>query len=623
MARPRANVIIEHLHGLIGSSDYATFSLNGSLLGYDFGFLLDGYTYHTSLDHPSMIKQGVLQDLGENLGILIRHILLGHVDLRETKNTIDTDRFIYFDILGRYMIVYKMYTSIIIQRTLIISILMVSIILIFIDHIWHRKRTLICIDSRCIYLHFKYPFIIRIISIVIYFISNVFSLLVGFLFSIIFALIMSIIRPLSWFGNSTLAIFLFSLPCLIGIISIGYLWNIFHRFILRKSSKKSCRFDATIDEKHLNEPNFDFEQNLAVLFVYSLLMIASIYSDNRSLYIILVWSIFICPIYLLLMIVEFTLHWKQISWKLFEQGYHWLFLPLIISFIPLTHTIEIVDRLVRILIPFMARRFSFGWSSRGNMIICSLIAIPTTFFVLIFIPILQRTKYFGRILIVLSITFLIVFIVAYNRQPITSNHPNTFYAKHKSQSLFQVKRLSRIPYSAPLISQLSSITVITFDGLALWPVLEDFSAKSGHILHNERCSKPTNCTFDDTFNRTIAVQHIEIESMKDFLNYTIIVRHVLSYNIRVSSFPLIKFAIRDRWNIPRTETIIDITLHSPLSSFNIDIKIRRCDLTDSPFLLLFTRLIPNIVLMGLGQCQAIDDETILNFDLNILSNEKK
>jgi hypothetical protein len=106
--------------------------------------------------------------------------------------------------------------------------------------------------------------------------------------------------------------------------------------------------------------------------------------------------------------------------------------------------------------------------------------------------------------------------------------------------------------------------------------------------------------------------------MKNFMNYTIVVQHVLSYNIQVLSDPFIKFIVRNQMNIPRTETIIDVTSNSSLFKFNIDIKIKRCDLIDSPFLVLFTRLMTNIVSRGDGQCQTIADDITLNFDLNTL-----
>ncbi len=80
--------------------------------------------------------------------------------------------------------------------------------------------------------------------------------------------------------------------------------------------------------------------------------------------------------------------------------------------------------------------------------------------------------------------------------------------------------------------------------------------------------------------------------------------------------PLIKFIVRNELIIPRTETIIDVISNSTLLSFDIDIEIKRCDLTNSPFLFLFTRLMPNIVPVGKGQCQSIDDDAILIIDLN-------
>ena len=178
MSRPRANVILGRIPKWSKFiSDYDAYSVYGYLSGYDFGFFLNGYTYHTPLDHPSIIKQGVIQDLGDNLGILIRNILLGHVE--EIKNLLDADPLIYFDILGRYLIVYKTSTSITIQKILIVLIIIVGIILIISDHIWHRQRLLTCNDSRCIYFYFKSPSTVRINSIILYLISNLISVVVG------------------------------------------------------------------------------------------------------------------------------------------------------------------------------------------------------------------------------------------------------------------------------------------------------------------------------------------------------------------------------------------------------------------------------------------------------------
>jgi hypothetical protein len=130
-------------------------------------------------------------------------------------------------------------------------------------------------------------------------------------------------------------------------------------------------------------------------------------------------------------------------------------------------------------------------------------------------------------------------------------------------------------------------------------------------LRNKWCFLPTICVFDDTFNRTIAVQNIKIESVKNFTNYTILIRHALSYYIRVSSNSSIEFIVRNEWVVPRVETIIDVISNTTLFSFDININIKRCNLTDSPFLLLFTRLISNMVPIGKDRCQTINDNVTL------------
>ncbi|CAF1263870.1 unnamed protein product [Adineta steineri] len=570
VARPRGNVILQKISKKIGiRSDYVVFNSNHFLLGYDFGFFLDGYTYHTPLDHPSTCKQGVIQDLGDNLAILIRNILL-----ENNQQINDTDPLIYFDILSRYLIIYKLSTSVLIQKILIVFIIIIGIIRIICDHIYHRRQNFSCNDFHCIYVRFKNPLTVRIISIIIYSSSNILSMIVGLIFSLILAWIISKTQPVSWYGNSTLAIFLFSLPCLIGFIIFQYLFDLLHRCILRKSSQNS------------NEIHFDFEQNISILIVYSLSMIISIYSNSEFFYITLIWSIFICPLYLILIVIEFILHWKQT----FEKNSHQLYLPLLISFFPLIHTIEIVHRFLRIFIPILTPLFSSRWIYRGNLIIFSTVAIPTLFF----LSILQRTKQFFHLLLVLLISFFIVLIVACIRQPFNRNHPSTFYAKHTSESIYNAEISMDNSFDVLLMSQQSSITVNTYHGLALSPILDQFSIKSGHKLYNKTCFSSTNCTFDDSFNRQLPVEHIQIESMKK--KYRIRIQHVLSYNIGISSLSNIKLTVQNQFDIPRKETIVDIILNSILSIIEVDIKIQRCEINDSPFLLLFTRLMPNIVL---------------------------
>ncbi|CAF1024715.1 unnamed protein product [Adineta steineri] len=192
--------------------------------------------------------------------------------------------------------------------------------------------------------------------------------------------------------------------------------------------------------------------------------------------------------------------------------------------------------------------FSSGWTYYGNIIICSIVVIPTIFF----LPILQRTRQFIRLII------------------------NTYH------------------------------------DLVLSSIRDQFSIKLSHKLYNKTCSSSTDCTFDARFNRPLTVKHIQIESKeKNCLNYRIRILHILSSNIRILPLSNIKLTVQNQFDIPRKETMIGINVYPTISVFEIDIKVQRCEINDSPFLLLFTRLMTNIVLMGEGSSSVLSNGKVL------------
>ena len=95
-----------------------------------------------------------------------------------------------------------------------------------------------------------------------FFICYLLSISVGIVLAIFIAFITSKIRPLSYFGNSTLAFFLYGLPCIIGIVLCEALWNLILRLILSKYPKKNPMETKTIN--HINHVCFNFERHWAL-----------------------------------------------------------------------------------------------------------------------------------------------------------------------------------------------------------------------------------------------------------------------------------------------------------------------------------------------------------------------
>lgn len=611
--RPHANVIGDEILDLTGSdTDYSIFTTRGSLLGYDFAYYLDGYNYHTLNDKPSIVEQGALQHLGENTLALSRHILLGNVNLEQPETIFDDDNIVYFDILGRHLITYKNSLSIIIQSILIGFTILIGLVIIIIDHIWYSKNSSIN-DFSSVYFYFKYPLILRILFIFIFFLCYVLSIIFGIFFSIIMAFIISKFRPLSWYGSSTLAVFLYGLPCLIGIILCEVLWTYLRQIFLSKYPKRNPMEIKTIN--HIDRICFNFERHWSLLLIFVLLMSISIYFAYRSLYFILLWSIFICPIYLLIILFEFIFHWlKKRFFILFnEQGWYWLFAPYFVSLIPLIHTLEMTSRLLRLVIPIMGR-ILHPISIPQDTLICLLIVIPASIFFLIFIPNIQRIMNYSRTLILLTISFLIVFIIACARQPFTSIHPKIIQIQHDSQTIYKLNDQDEYPINIPIYFQTSSITIESLDNLILSPTLDQISRKTGYVLHNRRCITQTKCSFNDNFNRSIPFKQVELISIDNSNTYRFIIRHSPSYQIRVPETLLSNILVHNATIKPRTETMIDIRPYSSLSSFNFELIIERCDLNESPFLLSLTKNLPHIVMWGGGSCRTLRDALLLSIN---------
>lgn len=109
---PRGSVVAQDFFefGLVpADTDYRMFSANmqGALPGIDTAFLLGAGMYHTDRDVLDNIRQGTVQAMGQNALALIEE-LARQLAAREMagKTEIDTEKAIYFDVLGIFMVVY-------------------------------------------------------------------------------------------------------------------------------------------------------------------------------------------------------------------------------------------------------------------------------------------------------------------------------------------------------------------------------------------------------------------------------------------------------------------------------------------------------------------------------------
>lgn len=107
---PHGTVIGNDLFGTgvwLGDTDFRQFVQYGNLTGVDMAWYKNSYLYHTRLDLEENTEVGAPQHTGENVLALIEH-LANEVELKKFETT---SKVVFFDVLGRFFVLYTMVTA--------------------------------------------------------------------------------------------------------------------------------------------------------------------------------------------------------------------------------------------------------------------------------------------------------------------------------------------------------------------------------------------------------------------------------------------------------------------------------------------------------------------------------
>ncbi|CAH2078968.1 unnamed protein product [Thlaspi arvense] len=201
--------------GLIKSAtDFQVYKEVAGLSGLDFAFADNTAVYHTKNDKIELLKPGSLQHLGENmLAFLLR--VASSSDLPKDKTVhgeekSNPDSAVYFDILGKYMVVYRQSFA----KMLYVSVIMQSILIWVLSLLMGGSPAVVSLLLSCL-------------SIVLSWILSVaFSVAVAFILPLISS------SPVPYASNPWMAIGLFVSPAVLGSITGQHVAFIF----LKKNS---------------------------------------------------------------------------------------------------------------------------------------------------------------------------------------------------------------------------------------------------------------------------------------------------------------------------------------------------------------------------------------------------
>uniref|UniRef100_A0A1J3FTR0 Vacuolar membrane protease n=1 Tax=Noccaea caerulescens TaxID=107243 RepID=A0A1J3FTR0_NOCCA len=205
--------------GVIKSAtDFQVYKEVAGLSGLDFAFTDNTAVYHTKNDKIELIKPGSLQHLGENmLAFLIRVASSSDLPKEKTQQGEEKsklDSAVYFDILGKYMIVYRQSFA----NMLYVSVIMQSILIWVMSLIMGGYPALASLLLSCL------------------------SIILSWIFSVAFSVAVAFILP--WISSSPvpyastplMAVGLFVSPAVLGSITGQH---VAFTFLRRKSSNRN------------------------------------------------------------------------------------------------------------------------------------------------------------------------------------------------------------------------------------------------------------------------------------------------------------------------------------------------------------------------------------------------
>ncbi|EOA19920.1 hypothetical protein CARUB_v10000170mg [Capsella rubella] len=259
--------------GVIKSAtDFQVYKEVAGLSGLDFAFADNTAVYHTKNDKIELIKPGSLQHLGENmLAFLLRvassSTLPKDKSLQKEEKS-DLDAAVYFDILGKYMIVYRQSFA----TMLYVSVIMQSIL------IWVMSVFMGGVPA--------------VVSLILSCLSIILSWIFAVAFSVAIAFILPWISstPVPYASNPWMVVGLFVSPAVLGSISGQHVAFIFLR---KKSSNRNSNKMQVSPRLRDNLARLEAERWLfkAGFIQWLVLLAFGTYYKLGSTYLALVWLV--------------------------------------------------------------------------------------------------------------------------------------------------------------------------------------------------------------------------------------------------------------------------------------------------------------------------------------------
>lgn len=435
---PHTTVSGEHIALMLPTdTDFKSYKEKGKF-GFDFAFYSLGYGYHNLLDTVDRMKKGSIQHHGENhLALIIKIVETNILDEK-----IDETKFIYFDLMGMYLIYYTKWWSTLIQ---LITISM-GISLPFINNYLLKYEKLI-LEKNKLSLEFINEQIENSTRYsLLYFVSYFMSLIFGVLYTFFVSLLFFYINPMGWFYSYKITLIIFGIPTFLGLISFQWLINAFiGRWCCQrlKQHRPKIKYNGNLTKFY----SLQKETYIGLALFWSLLSFIIICTNIDSLYPIVIYSVvsiigiyfcfFIDFIFRLLIAKlanddiinspDIYLN-RYFSFKymyiITEHKIFWFLVPFLFI-IPNIICYDVFTRVLKAIIPLLEAIPGYS-----DIIIGLYISICICIILISYLPILHQSSNFGKLFLTFFSIFLIIFLIHIFRFPYSSETPLTIHMRN-------------------------------------------------------------------------------------------------------------------------------------------------------------------------------------------------
>lgn len=208
--------------GVIKSAtDFQVYKEVAGLSGLDFAYMDFTAVYHTKNDKLELLQPGSLQHLGDNmLALLLEVVTSPHLqNLKANKIEKGSEQFqvVYFDVLGKYMIVYSQKFA----NTLYVSVILQSLLIWTASLVQGGVRAVMSLSFACLSILMTWTLSLSFSSLIAFILPHLCS------------------SPFPYIANPWLLVGLFGAPALLGALFGHYLGYIrLQSYLLRVEMKK-------------------------------------------------------------------------------------------------------------------------------------------------------------------------------------------------------------------------------------------------------------------------------------------------------------------------------------------------------------------------------------------------